>query len=72
MFLVRLYFSILITILTILLVLIFFIILVILIFQSVVDGSGGRALSISHEGPQLKSRHGHLLFSLFICDLTDC
>jgi hypothetical protein len=39
---------------------------------SVVDGPVGRALSFSHEGPQFKSRCGHLFISLLICDLIDC
>jgi hypothetical protein len=32
----------------------------------------GRSLSFSHEGPQFKSRPGHLFISLLICDLIDC
>jgi hypothetical protein len=42
------------------------------IMSVVVDSSVGRALSFSHEGPQFKSRHGHLFVSLLICDLIDC
>jgi hypothetical protein len=39
---------------------------------SVVDSSVGRALSFSHEGPRFKSRQGHLIVWLLICDLIDC
>jgi hypothetical protein len=38
----------------------------------VVHNSVGSKLSHSHERPQFKSRHGHLLILLLICYQIDC